>query len=156
MPLPQRNMPAIGLLWNCWGDSWNWICGNFLQNVSVIQFNRINIVHPSSVLQYFVDYYGGIFSYLIQIFPIFIFNWYQGLGPGELAEQISNVSSMKFMKFDRKFWRMPSISSTWSIVFRVWQISSWIWAKWLPIHRGFCSAIDKDYPFLQNISFDHC
>ncbi|KAK5965477.1 ABC transporter domain-containing protein [Trichostrongylus colubriformis] len=42
------------------------------------------------ILQYFFDYYGGVLSYAIQIFPIFIFGTYNDLDQASLGEKISN------------------------------------------------------------------
>ncbi|CAD6199498.1 unnamed protein product [Caenorhabditis auriculariae] len=45
---------------------------------------------PSQFFQYFFDYYGGVLSYAIQFFPIFVFGMYKNLDPGHLSQQISN------------------------------------------------------------------
>ncbi|KAK6054176.1 ABC transporter, ATP-binding protein [Cooperia oncophora] len=45
---------------------------------------------PTQVLQYFFDYYGGVLSYAIQVFPIFIFQSYNDLDQASLGEKISN------------------------------------------------------------------
>ncbi|PIO72861.1 ABC transporter transmembrane region 2 [Teladorsagia circumcincta] len=45
---------------------------------------------PTQVLQYFFDYYGGVLSYAIQVFPIFIFGTYNDLDQASLGEKISN------------------------------------------------------------------
>ncbi|KHJ93535.1 ABC transporter transmembrane region 2 [Oesophagostomum dentatum] len=42
------------------------------------------------ILQYFFDYYGGVLSYAIQVFPIFIFKSYADLDDASLGEKISN------------------------------------------------------------------
>ncbi|KHJ78732.1 hypothetical protein OESDEN_21645 [Oesophagostomum dentatum] len=39
---------------------------------------------------YFFDYYGGVLSYAIQVFPIFIFKSYADLDDASLGEKISN------------------------------------------------------------------
>ncbi|VDL69787.1 unnamed protein product [Nippostrongylus brasiliensis] len=41
-------------------------------------------------LQYFFDYYGGVLSYAIQLFPIFLFGTYNDLDDASLSEKISN------------------------------------------------------------------
>ncbi|CAJ0608115.1 unnamed protein product [Cylicocyclus nassatus] len=45
---------------------------------------------PTQVLQNFFDYYGGVLSYAIQVFPIFIFKSYADLDDASLGEKISN------------------------------------------------------------------
>ncbi|VDL69788.1 unnamed protein product [Nippostrongylus brasiliensis] len=45
---------------------------------------------PTQALQYFFDYYGGVLSYAIQVFPIFIFGTYDDLDQASLSEKISN------------------------------------------------------------------
>ncbi|VDO53521.1 unnamed protein product, partial [Haemonchus placei] len=45
---------------------------------------------PTQVLQYFFDYYGGVLSYAIQLFPIFVFGSYDNLDQASLSEKISN------------------------------------------------------------------
>lgn len=46
--------------------------------------------YPSQFFQNFFDYYGGVMSYILQIFPIFIFHMYDDLDAGQLAKKISN------------------------------------------------------------------
>ncbi|KAK6016941.1 ABC transporter, ATP-binding protein [Ostertagia ostertagi] len=46
---------------------------------------------PTQVLQFFFDYYGGVLSYAIQVFPIFIFGTYNDLDQASLGEKISNL-----------------------------------------------------------------
>ncbi|KAK6027073.1 ABC transporter, ATP-binding protein [Ostertagia ostertagi] len=50
---------------------------------------------PTQVLQFFFDYYGGVLSYAIQVFPIFIFGTYNDLDQASLGEKISNVECPK-------------------------------------------------------------
>ncbi|CCD71214.1 ABC transmembrane type-1 domain-containing protein [Caenorhabditis elegans] len=45
---------------------------------------------PSQFFQSFFDYYGGCMSYILQLFPLFVFHMYDNLTPAELSGQISN------------------------------------------------------------------
>ncbi|CAI2353970.1 unnamed protein product [Caenorhabditis sp. 36 PRJEB53466] len=45
---------------------------------------------PSQFFQSFFDYYGGCMSYILQLFPIFVFHMYDNLTSAELSGQISN------------------------------------------------------------------
>ncbi|KHJ77118.1 ABC transporter transmembrane region 2, partial [Oesophagostomum dentatum] len=46
--------------------------------------------YPAQFLQNFFDYYGAVLSYVIQVFPIFIFKSYEDMDAPTLAQQISN------------------------------------------------------------------
>uniref|UniRef100_A0A1I7TFI2 ABC transporter domain-containing protein n=1 Tax=Caenorhabditis tropicalis TaxID=1561998 RepID=A0A1I7TFI2_9PELO len=45
---------------------------------------------PSQFFQSFFDYYGGCMSYILQLFPLFVFHMYDNLSPAALSGQISN------------------------------------------------------------------
>ncbi|CAO4380155.1 unnamed protein product [Caenorhabditis nigoni] len=45
---------------------------------------------PSQFFQSFFDYYGACMSYILQLFPLFVFHMYDNYKPGELINQISN------------------------------------------------------------------
>ncbi|KAF1751416.1 hypothetical protein GCK72_017970 [Caenorhabditis remanei] len=45
---------------------------------------------PSQFFQSFFDYYGGCMSYILQLFPLFVFHMYDNLKPADLSGQISN------------------------------------------------------------------
>ncbi|VDM75006.1 unnamed protein product, partial [Strongylus vulgaris] len=62
-----------------------------------------------TVLQNFFDYYGGVLSYLIQIFPIFIFLSYKDMDGPTLAQQISN-NAFYFIYLINSFTRLTDLA----------------------------------------------
>ncbi|KHJ94977.1 hypothetical protein OESDEN_05087 [Oesophagostomum dentatum] len=65
--------------------------------------------YPSQFLQNYYDYYGAILSYLIQIFPIFIFNSYKDMDGPTLAQQISN-NAFYFIYLINSFTRLTDLA----------------------------------------------
>ncbi|EFP11311.1 CRE-PMP-5 protein [Caenorhabditis remanei] len=46
---------------------------------------------PSQFFQSFFDYYGGCMSYILQLFPLFVFHMYDNLKPADLSGQIKCI-----------------------------------------------------------------
>ncbi|EYB96601.1 hypothetical protein Y032_0148g2622, partial [Ancylostoma ceylanicum] len=65
--------------------------------------------YPAQFLQNFFDYYGAILSYVIQVFPIFIFNSYKDMDPPTLAQQISN-NAFYFIYLINSFTRLTDLA----------------------------------------------
>ncbi|KAK6766071.1 hypothetical protein RB195_025779 [Necator americanus] len=65
--------------------------------------------YPAQFLQNFFDFYGAILSYVIQVFPIFIFNSYQDLDAPTLAQQISN-NAFFFIYLINSFTRLTDLA----------------------------------------------
>lgn len=64
---------------------------------------------PPQFLQNFFDYYGGVMSYLIQVFPVFIFHSYKDMDPGTLSKQISN-NAFFFIYLINSFTRLTDLA----------------------------------------------
>lgn len=119
-------------------DYWTSCAGDSHLNVKIRISIYLNIIFIS-VFQSFFDYYGGCMSYILQLFPLFVFHMYDNLTPAELSGQISNVSQDIWrltMKITNIF-RTHSTSSTSSIVLQDWQIWQWILQSSEDISWGF-------------------
>ncbi|CAB3399102.1 unnamed protein product [Caenorhabditis bovis] len=64
---------------------------------------------PSQFFQSFFDYYGACMSYILQLFPIFIFHMYDDLTPAQFSEKISN-NSFFFMYLINCFTRLTDLA----------------------------------------------
>uniref|UniRef100_A0A7I4YSN7 ATP-binding cassette sub-family D member 4 n=1 Tax=Haemonchus contortus TaxID=6289 RepID=A0A7I4YSN7_HAECO len=65
--------------------------------------------YPAQFLQNFFDYYGGVLSYVIQVFPIFIFHSYDNMDPATLSKQISN-NAFYFIYLINSFTRLTDLA----------------------------------------------
>ncbi|VDO28162.1 unnamed protein product [Haemonchus placei] len=61
------------------------------------------------LLQNFFDYYGAIISYVIQLFPIFIFHTYDNMDAAVLGKQISN-NAFYFIYLINSFTRLTDLA----------------------------------------------
>ncbi|XGW33025.1 hypothetical protein V3C99_017494 [Haemonchus contortus] len=65
--------------------------------------------YPAQFLQNFFDYYGAIISYVIQLFPIFIFHTYDNMDAAVLGKQISN-NAFYFIYLINSFTRLTDLA----------------------------------------------
>ncbi|KAL6722690.1 hypothetical protein Aduo_017790 [Ancylostoma duodenale] len=84
-------------------------CNRFLSRLLERQFVATLWKYPAQFLQNIFDFYGAILSYMIQIFPIFIFNSYEDLDPPMLAQRISN-NSFYFIYLIHSFTRLTDLA----------------------------------------------
>ncbi|KAK6053794.1 ABC transporter transmembrane region 2 [Cooperia oncophora] len=84
-------------------------------STKVIAFSRLysrskwRPTYGSTQHNNFFDYYGAILSYLIQVFPIFIFHSYNDMDPGALGKQISN-NAFYFIYLINSFTRLTDLA----------------------------------------------
>ncbi|EYC45552.1 hypothetical protein Y032_0424g1224 [Ancylostoma ceylanicum] len=97
--------------------------------------------------QYFFDYYGGVLSYAIQIFPIFIFQTYADLDEAHLGEKISN-NAFYYIYLINSFTRLTdlalSIGELGGYVLRVSEIVHCSHQKECFDNEGFTGTGDDD------------
>ncbi|ETN79465.1 ABC transporter, ATP-binding protein [Necator americanus] len=102
---------------------------------------------PTQVFQYFFNYYGGVLSYAIQIFPIFIFKTYADLDDASLGEKISN-NAFYYIYLINSFTRLTdlalSIGELGGYVLRVSEIVNCTTEKDGLDNEGFTEFDDND------------
>ncbi|WKY07301.1 hypothetical protein Q1695_007047 [Nippostrongylus brasiliensis] len=84
-------------------------CNRFLGILLRRQLRASLWKYPAQFLQNFFDYYGGVVSYLIQVFPIFIFNSYKDMDPSDLGKHISN-NAFVFIYLINSFTRLTDLA----------------------------------------------
>ncbi|VDO60016.1 unnamed protein product [Heligmosomoides polygyrus] len=84
-------------------------CNRFFNTLIRSQLNATLWKYPAQFLQNFFDYYGAVLSYLIQVFPIFIFNSYKDMDPAALSKQISN-NAFFFIYLINSFTRLTDMA----------------------------------------------
>ncbi|KJH40181.1 ABC transporter, ATP-binding protein, partial [Dictyocaulus viviparus] len=65
--------------------------------------------YPAQFLQNYFNYYGAILSYVIQVFPIFIFHSYEDMDASTLGKQISN-NAFYFIYLINSFTRLTDLA----------------------------------------------
>ncbi|CAJ0609181.1 unnamed protein product [Cylicocyclus nassatus] len=73
------------------------------------QLNASLWKYPAQFLQNFIDYYGAVLSYLIILFPVFIFHSYDHMDGPTLAQQISN-NAFYFLYLINSFTRLTDLA----------------------------------------------